>query len=446
MRRHHLLPSVGRHVAGLALLVAGLTAPVAALAIDSQLDAGMPLVLKDGRIANVTVHTIPFETGQGSLDQPAVKALRELVTPMATDCFLTAQAIGHVEPGVTRDGDTLSAHRLARARADNIQATLAGLGMPQAAVASVWDWQFLEEKSQVTLWVFSLNVGDDCDGAPLEQVQAAAAPAASPATTERVRPVRRAAAEQPVDTPEPSPSELRVGDAVATPARPATTQSSTTASAAATQPAPPVVTTDAAIEPPAATQPAPSPDAAVAATTSAPPASPDPLATAAVAPAEPPAPAAAEAPAAAPTQPAEAAPAAPPPAPTATPPTELASAAPNPVAATVGSAAAALAIPFDVNSSFFPSGAGRELRGFLEGLPAAGAVEIELAGAVGTGSVRGASGEEAKRYNAWMAERRIERVAEWLEANAGNRQLTLKPRLVEDDPSREVRLRAVATP
>ena len=435
MRRHHLLPSLNRYVAGLVLTVAGVTAPVAALAINSQLDAGMPLVLKDGRIANVTVHTIPFETGKDELQAQAATALRRLVEPMATDCFLTAQAIGHVEPGVTRDGDTLSAHRLARARADNIQATLAGLGMPQAAVASVWDWQFLEEKSQVTLWVFSLNVGDDCDGVPLEQVQAevAAAPAATPAITERVRPVRRAAADQPVEAPVTQPSELRVSDAVAAPARPATAQSSTTA----TRQVPPAVTVDQTVEP-AETEPAPSRDTAAAAATSAPPASPaaDPLATAAVAPAT-------TAPAAT-TQPLEAEPAATQSIPAE--PIEVASAAPSRVASAAGSAAPALAIPFDVNSSFFPSGAARELRGFLEGLPAAGPVEIELAAAVGTGSVRGASGEEAQRYNAWMAERRIERVTEWLEANAGNRQLKLKPRLVENDTSREVRLRAITTP
>jgi hypothetical protein len=195
-----------------------------------------------------------------------------------------------------------------------------------------------------------------------------------------------------------------------------------------------VVTADQQSIEQAARQPAPRRDTAVAAATSAPPASPaaDPLATAAVAPAEPPA-------AAATTQTAEAEPAA-------AHPTNVASAEPGLIASTGSSTEAALAIPFAVNSSFFPSGAGRELRGFLEGLPAEGAVEIELAGAVGTGSVRGASGEEAQRYNAWMAERRIERVAEWLEANAGNRQLTLKPRLVEGDPSREVRLRTVTAP
>jgi hypothetical protein len=59
---------------------------------------------------------------------------------------------------------------------------------------------------------------------------------------------------------------------------------------------------------------------------------------------------------------------------------------------------------------------------------------------VGTGDVRGVSGEEAKRYNAWMAERRAQRVVEWLEENAGERSVIITERLVENDPSREVRL------
>jgi len=101
----------------------------------------------------------------------------------------------------------------------------------------------------------------------------------------------------------------------------------------------------------------------------------------------------------------------------------------------------ALAIDFEVNSSYFSTGAVRELRAFLDSLPADEPVEIELAGAVGTSGVRGAGDEEAARYNAWMAERRIERVAEWLEQNAGDRRLTLAERLVENDSSRQVRLR-----
>ncbi len=400
----------------------------------------MPLVLKDGRIANVTVYTIPFETGKASLPPSEADALRRLVGPMATDCFLTAQAIGHVEPGVTRDGDTLSAHRLARARADNIQATLAGLGMPQAAVASVWDWQFLVEQSQVTLWVFNLTVGDECSGEPLEQVQATAVTAPSPApaaeaTAEPTRPARQAVAE-PAETPVSPPSELRVGDAVAAPARQASTQASAEAPPVAARATPQVALADQTTEP-AKRPAAESPSATTASAPRTPPASPspaDPLATAAVAPAQSQDMLVGNAPEAAAS------------ASSAAQPTELASVEPARSVSANDSSKPSLAVTFDVNSSFFPSGTSGELRAFLEALPAAGAVEIELAGAVGTGAVRGASDEEAQRYNAWMAERRIERVAEWLEANAGDRQLTLTPRLVDNDPSREVRLRAVVGP
>ena len=42
----------------------------------------------------------------------------------ATDCFLFAQAWAMSGPGSQADGDTLVAHRLARARADAVQAAL----------------------------------------------------------------------------------------------------------------------------------------------------------------------------------------------------------------------------------------------------------------------------------------------------------------------------------
>ena len=167
MRRHALLAALRRPATGLALTLVALGLPqTASASIDERLGGLTPLVLKDGRIANVTVHTIPFGTGAAELDEAAAAEFEATFRPLATDCFLTAQAIGHVAPGITRDGDTLAAHRLARARADGIQKTLAGFGMPEPAVASVWDWQFLVEESQVTLWVFSLNVGDDCEGTP----------------------------------------------------------------------------------------------------------------------------------------------------------------------------------------------------------------------------------------------------------------------------------------
>jgi hypothetical protein len=104
------------------------------------------------------------------------------------------------------------------------------------------------------------------------------------------------------------------------------------------------------------------------------------------------------------------------------------------------------AIVFAVNSSFFSGSASRDLRAFVDQLPPDAEVEIELAAAVGTGDVRDADPVEAKRYNAWMAERRLQRVAEWLTSNAGPRQLKLNEHYIENDPSREVRLRARVLP
>lgn len=381
-----------------------LALPVAAGAtIDEPFGGGMPLVLKDGRIATVTVHTVPFETGEDTLDAATAGSLRTIFEPLATDCFLTAQAIGHVAPGITRDGDTLSAHRLARARADAIQAALVDFGMPQPSVASVWDWQFLLPESRATVWVFSLTRGDDCDGTPLPKGEPAVAAVDSEAVSASVEtsptvpssdePPDAAIVAAPSPTPPPMPQPAETAPAELRVAEPVRDAPEATATAAAASAAPPTR---------------------------------DPLATAALAPAQP-APAAIVA-----ERPAE----------TPVPETTVAAIDPDLPRRAETAGAPALTITFDMNSSYFPAGAARELRAFLDSLPTEGPIEIELAGAVGTSAVRGASAEEAQRYNAWMAERRIERVAEWLQQNAGNRQITLADKLNENDPSREVRLRA----
>ena len=98
-----------------------------------------PLVLKDGRIAHVAIWAVPFRAGTSELD-PEVKAgLGGLIETLATDCFLTAQAIGHVEPEAAKAGESLTAHRLARARADRIQQAMVERGLQASAIASVWD-------------------------------------------------------------------------------------------------------------------------------------------------------------------------------------------------------------------------------------------------------------------------------------------------------------------
>ena len=127
----------------------------------------LPLAIRDGRIAELTVHAVPFEI---LADQPSVataQALDRLVASVATDCFLTAQAIGHVRPGVPGDGETLAAHRLARARSEAVQAALVRGGLPASSIASVWDYQFMVREPRVTLWIFQLPAGEECTGAPL---------------------------------------------------------------------------------------------------------------------------------------------------------------------------------------------------------------------------------------------------------------------------------------
>ena len=89
--------------------------------------------------------------------------------------------IGHVEPGPGNDGEALAAHRLARARADRIREALIADGLPPTSIASVWDWQFAVREPRVTLWVFSLAEGDDCDGKPIVQADAASTVMGPPA-------------------------------------------------------------------------------------------------------------------------------------------------------------------------------------------------------------------------------------------------------------------------
>jgi hypothetical protein len=127
-----------------------------------------PLVLKDGRIANVSIHLLPFNAGEGQLAGNVAASLAELTATVATDCFLTAQVIGHVSSREVAENETLAAHRLARSRADAVQASLIGGGLPAKAIASVWDWQFLVREPRATLWVFRLIQGEDCEGTPLD--------------------------------------------------------------------------------------------------------------------------------------------------------------------------------------------------------------------------------------------------------------------------------------
>jgi len=129
-----------------------------------------PLVLKDGRIARVSIHTIPFPEDAETLASATANELEIFTQTMATDCFLTAQVIGHVDKTETSGRGTADIHRLARARADVIRSSLVANGLPASSIASVWDWQFMVQEARATLWMFRLTAGDDCQDDPLDSV------------------------------------------------------------------------------------------------------------------------------------------------------------------------------------------------------------------------------------------------------------------------------------
>ncbi|WGF89716.1 hypothetical protein [Marinivivus vitaminiproducens] len=207
-----------------------LLAVAAAPATADTLLAPTPLILKDGRISQVTIHTLAFPLNQSRLTAEEQGRLSALAASVATDCFLTAQSVGHVARQEAT-GQPADAHSLARARADEVQRALVNVGLPVDAIASVWDWQFLVDAPRGTLWVFALAEGEDCTGTPLhpELVAAATAPQAqaAPATGPAVP---TETAEATPDAPPPPAPEVETTaapesapDAMAPPAaKPAT--------------------------------------------------------------------------------------------------------------------------------------------------------------------------------------------------------------------------------
>lgn len=97
-----------------------------------------------------------------------------------------------------------------------------------------------------------------------------------------------------------------------------------------------------------------------------------------------------------------------------------------------------LAIVFDVNSSYLPATLDGRLRDLAARLEPGRGYEVELVGSVGNGDVEGQSPEEALRYNRWMAERRVGRVADFLERNAEVEILDIRRDFALNDPSRRV--------
>jgi outer membrane protein OmpA-like peptidoglycan-associated protein len=162
------------------------------------------MAIRDGRVATISVHAVPFALGARELEPSVAEALDRLISDSADDCFLTAQAVGHVRPGTPGDGDTLTAHRLARARAELVRGSLVGGGLSADAVAAVWDYQFTVREPRVTLWIFRLPEGAECQGEPLPAaVQAVAKRKPSPARPEP--PVVEAARAEPQPIPGAGP-------------------------------------------------------------------------------------------------------------------------------------------------------------------------------------------------------------------------------------------------
>jgi outer membrane protein OmpA-like peptidoglycan-associated protein len=116
--------------------------------------------------------------------------------------------------------------------------------------------------------------------------------------------------------------------------------------------------------------------------------------------------------------------------------------APKPAAvapvATASTTEETLAIVFDVNSSYLPASLSGKLRELAARLQPGRTYEVELVGSVGHPDVEGQSAEEALRYNRWMAERRMTRVAELLRSNTKAEALTIRQEFALNDPSRRV--------
>ena len=97
-------------------------------------------------------------------------------------------------PASQGDGDTLAAHRLARARSEAVQAALVRGGLPADSVASVWDHQFTVREPRVTLWCFARRPATIARGTALPGATARVAVVPGRAATSPARTVAVATA------------------------------------------------------------------------------------------------------------------------------------------------------------------------------------------------------------------------------------------------------------
>jgi outer membrane protein OmpA-like peptidoglycan-associated protein len=377
-------------LAAIALLALGTSMPAmptlaSELSLGNSLEA-TPLVLKDGRIARLSIHTIPFPEDAAALASPTAMELETLTQTVATDCFLTAQVIGHVGKTETDGRDTVDIHRLARARADTIQQSLIVNGLPETSIASVWDWQFMVQDARATLWVFQLAAGNDCDNDML-----------SPPPSAKVVAMEERA---PAKAAEPKPADLAG-------ARPEAVEQRVVAAAK-----PPV---SAVIKPlpvpvPAAQKaeqrqdhgqsPVVKPAMASAASVPAP-KMPAPVQLSAMT----------------------------------TPAQEV-----DPDGRVVIADSGRLEITFATNSSYLPKGWSSELGAFLDRFDSGQRYIVRVQTSIdGDRAVAGTSSEEeAAQYNKWLADRRFERVKAWLLKNSEGSTLQIEPTDVINDGSRRV--------
>ena len=96
-----------------------------------------------------------------------------------------------------------------------------------------------------------------------------------------------------------------------------------------------------------------------------------------------------------------------------------------------------LTITFKANSSILPSGLDGRLRALAAQLAADDNYALRLVGSVGNDDIAGKSAEDALRYNRWIAERRVERVAGYLQRTAKG-ALKIAREFAANDPSRRV--------
>ena len=97
-----------------------------------------------------------------------------------------------------------------------------------------------------------------------------------------------------------------------------------------------------------------------------------------------------------------------------------------------------LTITFDVNSSYFPASLDGRLRQLAARLQPGQAYAVTLTGSVGTDPVANGAPGAAAAYNRWIAERRMTRVADFLQDNSDTLSLAIEQSFAAADPSRRV--------